>query len=42
MSVLLHSVNTVAIATTLDDYDGGAGPSQPEREVKINSSYFRC
>ena len=42
MSVLLHSANIVAIATTLGDYDGGTGPSQPEREVKISSSHFRC
>ena len=32
--MLLHTVNTVAIATTLGDYDGGLGPSQPEREYK--------
>ena len=24
------------------DYDRSAGPSQHEREAKINSSYFRC
>ena len=42
ISVLLHSVNTVATATTLGGYDGGTGPSEPEREVKINSSYFCC
>ena len=37
ISALLHSVNTVATPTTLCDYDGGTGPSEPEREVKINS-----
>ena len=42
LSVLLHSVNTVAIATTLGDYDGSTGPSQPEREAKTDLSYFRC
>ena len=34
MSVLLHSVNTVVIATTLGDYDGGMEPSQPEKEKR--------
>ena len=38
MSVLLHIVITVTIVITLGDYDRGAGPSQPEREKKINSS----
>ena len=42
LSVPLHSVNTVAIATTLGNYDGGTGPSQPEREAKIDLSYFYC
>ena len=41
-SVLLQSVNTVAIAITLGDYDGCTGPSQQETEAKINSSFFRC
>ena len=42
MLVLLHTVNTVATATTSGDYDGVTGPSQPEREAKINLSYLCC
>ena len=42
MRVLFHTVNTVATATTLGDYDGGTGPSQPEREAKINLPCLRC
>ena len=40
MSVLLHSVNTVAIATTLGDYDGVTGPSQPERGKRKSARYI--
>ena len=40
MSVLLHSVNTVPNATTLGDYDGGTGPSQPEREKRRSTRHI--
>ena len=39
-SALLHSVNTVAIATTLGDYDGGTGLSQPEREKRKSTRHI--
>ena len=47
MSVLLHTVNTVAIAIALGNYDGGTMVIMMEvldedRETKINSSFFRC
>ena len=39
-SALLHSVNTVAIATTLGDYDGGTGLSQPDREKRKSTRHI--
>ena len=40
MSVLLHSVNTVAFTATLRDYDGGTGPSQPESEKRKSTCHI--
>ena len=40
MSVLLHSVNTVAFTATLRDYDGGAGPSEPESEKRKSTCHI--
>ena len=37
-----NSGNTVAIATTLGDYDGGTELHNHIHHIKINSSYFRC
>lgn len=46
LKVLFHTVNRVAIAIALGDYEGGTGHSQPERvrkrEAKINSLCFLC
>ena len=40
MSVLLHSVNTVAIAAISGDYDGDTGPSQPERKTRKSTRHI--
>ena len=38
MSVLLHSVNTVAFTATLRDYDGG--PSEAESEKRKSTCHI--
>ena len=38
--MLLHTVNTVAIAIALGNYDGGTGPSQPETEKLKSTRHF--